>query len=45
MNWKIDPGASRVEFATQQMMGLIRGQFRHVEGSLVYEPDQPEDPR
>jgi len=42
MNWKIDPGHSRVGFRVRHlMMSWVRGQFESFEGDLRFNPADP----
>jgi polyisoprenoid-binding protein YceI len=41
--WQIDPVHSSIEFSVKHMMvATVKGSFQHVEGTIDFDPDQPE---
>lgn len=46
MSWKIDTAHSEVNFAVRHMMiSKVRGQFEKFDGTIEFDPDQPENTR
>jgi polyisoprenoid-binding protein YceI len=44
--WSFEPGHTAAEFRARHMMvTYVRGQFKDVHGSIVVDPDRPEDAR
>lgn len=42
MRWSFEPGHTAAEFSARHMMvSIVRGHFKNVAGTLVFDPDNP----